>query len=130
MAPWPSRGHASLRNGAGGVQPSAAEGPLATTCDEWTGNDDFIAAGLSPERDDDDRDPFDVFADASGGGGSQPPVNDVDPVDAGTGTAVDSNTHTISTGVNGNVMVMLLLPLVHVVSDGLSVGKHLMRFLR
>ncbi|XP_021321373.1 zinc finger BED domain-containing protein RICESLEEPER 2-like [Sorghum bicolor] len=99
MAPRPSRGHAPLRNGAGGggVQPSAAEGPLATTCDEWTGNDDFIAAGLSPERDDDGRDPFDVFVDASGGGGSQPPVNDVDPVDA-----VDSNTHTMSTGVNGN----------------------------
>ncbi|OQU89348.1 hypothetical protein SORBI_3002G176450 [Sorghum bicolor] len=71
----------------------------------WTRNDDLIAIGLSLKRDDDSRDPFDVFVNASGGGGSQPSMNDVDTVDAGatgTGTTVDSNTLTISTGVNSN----------------------------
>jgi hypothetical protein len=66
-----------------------------------TGNDDLVAAGLSPEHDDDDRDPFAVFDDVTRG--TESPI-DVDAVDAGpaaTGTAVDSNTHTNSTG-NGN----------------------------
>ena len=106
MAPRPSRSRAPLRNGAG-VQPSAAEGPMA--CDPQgdgamfpvTGDDDLVAAGLSPEHDDDGRDPFAVFDDATRG--TQPAI-DVDAVDAGaTGTGtVDSNTHSNYTGVNGN----------------------------
>ncbi|XP_066316085.1 zinc finger BED domain-containing protein DAYSLEEPER-like [Miscanthus floridulus] len=66
-----------------------------------TGDDDLVTAGLSPEHDDDGRDPFAVFDDATRG--TQPAI-DVDAVDAGamgTGT-VDSNTHSNYTGVNGN----------------------------
>jgi hypothetical protein len=51
----------------------------------------------------DGHDPFAVFDDASRG--TQPTI-DVDAVDAGaagTGTVVDSNTHTNNTGVNGDV---------------------------
>ena len=66
-----------------------------------TGDDDLVAAGLSPEHDDDGHDTFAVFDDATRG--TQPAI-DVDAVDAGaTGTGtVDSNTHSNYTGVNGN----------------------------
>jgi hypothetical protein len=52
-----------------------------------TGDDDLVAARLSPEHDDDGRDPFAVFDDASRG--TQPAIDDdvVDAGAAGTGTS-------------------------------------------
>jgi hypothetical protein len=70
-----------------------------------TGDEDLIVAGLSPEHNDDGRDPYSLFDDDVARG-TQPPI-ELDADDAGaaaaaTGTTVDSNTHTNSTGANGN----------------------------
>jgi hypothetical protein len=69
-----------------------------------TGNEDLIMAGLSPEHDDDGRDPYALFGDDV----TRCPVPiDLDGDDAraaatatGTGTRVASNTNSI--GGNGN----------------------------
>jgi hypothetical protein len=93
----------------------------------------LITAGLSPERDDDGRDPFDVFVDASvGAGHGLPRTTSMPSMQGQRGhgrwwTPTPTPSALVLTLI---VMVMLLLPLVHVVSDGLSVGKHSMRFLR
>jgi hypothetical protein len=70
-----------------------------------TGNEDLIAAGLSPEHDDDDHGPYSLFAEDVG---HETASIDLDADVAGaaapaTGMTVDSNTPTMTNniGING-----------------------------